>query len=290
VSTRAVMAGLQAKARTVHITGASRGIGRATADAFAAAGWRVVAGVRDPPGDDGDPAGVHVLRLDVTVAASVRDAVRATEEIAGGAVDCVVNNAGWCLVGAVEDVDLDLARREFETNLFGAVAVMQAALPAMRRAGAGVLVGVSSVSGRIPFPLFSMYSASKLSLAAVLEALSLELGPVGIRSVLVEAGVVRTDLARSTMVSGAAGEADSPYAALRTEVLGKLRTLRAESGLEAREVATAIVRAVEDDAAAFRVVLADPGLRELEREVGSRSEDPGEPVRRFFDLSPPRRG
>jgi len=190
----------------------------------------------------------------------------------------------------VEDVDLDLARREFETNLFGAVAVMQAALPAMRRAGRGVLVGVSSLSGRIPFPLFSMYSASKLSLATVLEALALELGPMGLRSVLVEAGVVRTELARSTVVSGAAARADSPYAATRVGVLGRLRALREESGLEAHDVAAAIVRAVEDDAGPFRVVLADHGLGELERDVAGRDEDRWATVRRFFDLSSPTRG
>ena len=137
--------------RTVLVTGASRGIGQATADAFVEAGWRVVAGMRDPAGAT-DAPGRDVVRLDVTDPASVRDAVGAAHEIAGGALDCVVNNAGWALFGAVEDVDLAIARREFETNLFGALAVIQAALPAMRRAGSGVVVGVSSLAGRIPVP------------------------------------------------------------------------------------------------------------------------------------------
>jgi NAD(P)-dependent dehydrogenase (short-subunit alcohol dehydrogenase family) len=276
--------------RTVLVTGASRGIGRATAHAFAASGWRVVAGMRDPSGASGEPPGVHVVPLDVTEPASVRDAVREAQALAGGALACVVNNAGWTLVGAVEDVDLDLVRREFETNLFGAVAVMQASLPAMRRAGAGVLVGVSSLAGRIPLPLFSMYSASKLSLAAVLDALALELGPAGLRSVLIEAGLVRTDLPRSTVVSGAAGEAGSPYAGALTAVLGKLRAMREESGLEAGEVAAAIVRAVEDDSAPFRVVVADPGLGELTYGPGRGEGELHATVRRFFHLTPPRRG
>jgi NAD(P)-dependent dehydrogenase (short-subunit alcohol dehydrogenase family) len=271
----------------VLVTGASRGIGKATADAFVASGWRVVAGMRDPAG--ADAPGRHVVRLDVTDPASVREAVGAAHEIAGGALACVVNNAGWTLVGAVEDVDLDLARRQFETNLFGAVAVIQAALPAMRRAGSGVVVGVSSLAGRIPVPLMGMYGGSKLALAAVLEALALELGPAGVRVVLIEAGVVRTELARSTMVSGSAAEPESPYARARAGVLGTLRAIREECGLEAGEVAAAIVAAVEDDGAPFRSVLADPRLGVMAPDDagdGRRHEQ----ARRLFGLAPPAAG
>lgn len=275
---------MDTRPRTVLVTGASRGIGRATADAFAAAGWRVVAGMRDPA-DGADAPGHHVVRLDVTDPASVRDAVDAAHEVAGGPLACVVNNAGWTLVGAVEDVDLDLARREFETNLFGAVAVIQAALTAMRRAGSGVVVGVSSLAGRIPVPLLGMYSASKLGLAAVLEALALEVGPAGVRAVLIEAGVVRTELARSTIVSGAAGEPESPYAAARAGVLGTFRGIREECGLEAHQVATAIVAAVEDDGAPFRVVLADPRLGAIVLD-GASDGDRRAQARRLFGLAP----
>jgi NAD(P)-dependent dehydrogenase (short-subunit alcohol dehydrogenase family) len=273
--------------RTVLVTGASRGIGQATADAFVNAGWAVVAGMRDPADATGAP-GRHVVRLDVTDPSSVRDAVDTAHEVAGGPLACVVNNAGWALFGAVEDVDLDIARREFETNLFGAVAVIQAALPAMRRAGSGVVVGVSSLSGRIPVPLFGMYSGSKLALAAVLEALALELGPVGVRAVLIEAGVVRTELARSTIVSGAAGEPESPYAVARAGVLGTFRGIREECGLEAHEVADAIVAAVEDDDAPFRTVLADPRLAVMAPDAAGDDARHAQ-ARRLFDLSPPAR-
>ncbi|MFP5450585.1 MAG: SDR family NAD(P)-dependent oxidoreductase, partial [Thermoleophilia bacterium] len=116
-----------------------------TAEALAAAGWRVVAGVRDPGAlAPLSGPGLHVVRLDVTDADSIRSGVAEAERVAGGALRCVVNNAGWALFGAIEDVDLGEARREFETNLFGAVAVLQAALPRMREAGAGVVVSVST--------------------------------------------------------------------------------------------------------------------------------------------------
>jgi NAD(P)-dependent dehydrogenase (short-subunit alcohol dehydrogenase family) len=241
--------------------------------------------MRDPAGATDSP-GRHVVRLDVTDPSSVRDAVGAAHEIAGGSLACVVNNAGWALFGAVEDVDLDLARRQFETNLFGALAVIQAALPAMRRAGSGVVVGVSSLSGRIPVPLFGMYSASKLGLAAILEALSLELGPAGVRAVLIEAGVVRTEFARSTIVSGAAGEPESPYAGARAGVLGTLRGIREECGLEAHEVAAAIVAAVEDDGAPFRTVLADRRLAVMAPYAAGDGARHAK-ARRLFDLAPP---
>ena len=240
-------AGPPSPGRTALVTGAARGIGRATAEALAASGWRVVAGVRSPedlvPFAEGD---VHIVHLDVTDAETVRTGVAAAEELAGGALGCVVCNAGWALFGAVEDLDLAVAREEFETNVFGAVAVLQATLPAMRRAGRGVVVGVSTLAGRIPLPLFGMYSASKLSLAALCDALALELAPSAIRVVLLEAGVVRTDFARSTRISGSVAASDPVYAPARDWVLGGLRSIREEAGIEASEVATAIRDAVED--------------------------------------------
>ena len=209
--------------RTVLVTGAARGIGRATVEAFAAAGWHVFAGVREPDqlmpfGEDG----VDALQMDVTDLPTVTAAVAAAEERSGAALDCVVNNAGWALFGAIEDVDLQVARQAFDTNFFGAVAVAQAALPGMRRASRGVVVNVSTLAGRILLPLFGMYSATKLALAAMSDALALELGASGIRVVHIEAGVVRTDFARSTVISGSAGAADSVYAPTRDRVLGNL--------------------------------------------------------------------
>jgi NAD(P)-dependent dehydrogenase (short-subunit alcohol dehydrogenase family) len=274
--------------RTALVTGAARGIGRATVEALAAAGWRVFAGVREP--DRLEPftaAAVEVIRLDVTDPEIVRSAVSLAESRGGGALGCVVNNAGWALFGAIEDVDLDVARREFETNLFGAVAVLQAALPAMRRAGRGVVVSVSTLTGRVPLPLFGMYSATKLSLAAVSEAVALELGPSGIRVVLLEAGVVRTEFARSTVISGSAGETESIYASMRDRLLGNIRAIRQEAGIPAEDVAAAIVQAVEDQGSPFRVLVHDEGLGRLADAVGGPAPDAHDQVRTAMGLDPP---
>ncbi|MFN8108775.1 MAG: SDR family oxidoreductase [Thermoleophilia bacterium] len=271
--------------RSVLITGAARGIGRATAEAFAQAGWNVVAGVRDPAQlVPFESDGIRVVALDVTDRDSVRAGVGQASTLAGGPLTCVVNNAGWAPFGAVEDIDLDVARRAFETNLFGAVAVLQAAMPAMRERGHGVLVSVSTLSGRIPLPLFGMYSATKLSLAAVSEALALEVAPFGLRVVLIEAGVVDTEFARSTVISGSAGEPSSVYAGTRDRVLGELRGIRQRAPVRAEDVARTIVEAVENDGAPFRHVLPDDGLRSLTQEVGGPSPHAHELVRRFLKL------
>jgi len=274
--------------RTVLVTGAARGIGRATVQAFAGAGWHVFAGVRDPDGlVPFDEDGVDVLRMDVTDLPTVAAAVAVAEKRSGAALDCVVNNAGWALFGAIEDVDLQIARREFDTNFFGAVAVAQAALPGMRRAGRGVVVNVSTLAGRIPFPLFGMHSATKLSLAAMSDALALELGTAGIRVVHIEAGVVRTDFARSTVISGSAGEADSVYAPTRDRVLGTLRAIREAAGIPPESVASAILEAVGDPSGPVRVVLADDGLGPVTERVGGMRPDAHEQVRRFLGLDIP---
>lgn len=208
--------------RTVLVTGAGRGIGRAAVELFDDAGWRVVAGVRDLDGARAAHAGrpgVHVVSLDVTDAAQVRAAVAEAERIAGGALACVVSNAGYAVLGAVEDADLDEARAMFETNFFGAAAVLQAALPAMREAGGGTVVVVSSIGARISNPLLGMYHASKYALSAMAEALAVEGRPFGIRVVTLEPGMVDTDFPKATRPTGAVSRGEGPYVPL----LGQIR-------------------------------------------------------------------
>jgi NAD(P)-dependent dehydrogenase (short-subunit alcohol dehydrogenase family) len=238
------------------VAGAGRGIGRAAVEAFADAGWRAVAGVRDVPAARttfGARDGVLVTRLDVTDRAGVAEAVGVAEAAAGGALDCVVCNAGYAVLGAVEDVDLDAAREMFETNLFGAVAVLQAALPAMREAGRGVVVCTSSVGAWLANPLLGMYHASKYGLAAVAEALAIEARPFGIRVAMVEPGMVDTDFPRATRPTGAVADGGGPYAPLLDGVRAGFADWRRRNPTPPEEVAAAIVRAATDPATPFRV-------------------------------------
>jgi NAD(P)-dependent dehydrogenase (short-subunit alcohol dehydrogenase family) len=169
----------------------------------------------------------------------------------------VVSNAAWALMGAVEDVDLAAARAQFEVNLFGGIAAVQEALPAMRAEGTGVVVFTSSIGARITNPLLGLYHASKYALTSVAEALALEAGPLGVRVVLVEPGMVRTEFPAATTPTGAIASGEGPYLPLLEELrvgFGEWRRLHAVS---AERVATAIVRAIEEPETPFRVLVGD---------------------------------
>src|SRR4029078_9310755 len=170
------------KALRVLITGAARGIGMATAQVLATRGHSVVAtDLSAPSGLEGIQA--HVL--DVTSDDSV---VRCLEAV--GPLDAIVNNAAIFGGGPVEAYPLDRIRQTFETNTFGALRVIQAVLPAWRKRGSGVIVNVSSVSGRLSAPLEAAYSASKFALEAFTESLHFEVRHFGIRCVLIEPGTI----------------------------------------------------------------------------------------------------
>ncbi len=170
----------------VLITGCSTGFGRAAAVELTKRGHDVIATARRTETlDDLDVAAR--LPLDVTDDASVRAAVAAAEPI-----DALVNNAGFGVVGPVERVDLDEARRCMETNLFGAARVIQAVLPGLRARRGGTIVNVTSVAGRIGVPLDGFYSASKWALEGLSESLSFEVGHFGIRVRIVEPGAFET--------------------------------------------------------------------------------------------------
>lgn len=228
--------------------------------AFLDAGWGVVAGVRDAAAA-AESLGAHadlvVVPMDVRDTDEVRAAVRQAEEFAGGALGCVVANAGHAALGAHEEADLDVVRAMFETNLFGAARVTQAALPAMRAAGRGSVVFVSSIGARMPIPLLGFYQASKAGMGAMAEALAVELRPFGVRVAVVEPGAVLTEFGRSTVPMGPAAAGEGPYAPLMAEVRRAVPQLRARFPLPAEAVAAVIVAAASDPRWPFRTVLGE---------------------------------
>ncbi len=242
---------------TALITGASRGIGRSTVDAFRAAGWRCVAGVRDPASLEVADPEVLVVQLDVTDSASIASAVAAAQEFAEGALDAVVNNAGYALVGTVEDVAMDEVRAVFDTNTFGALAVTQAALPAMRRAGGGAVVFVSTVGAHLPTPLLGAYRASKAALNALADVLALECRPFGIRVSCVEPGMVATEFSASTRRSGSVTDPNGPYAPLAGAFLRGLGEWRAQINTDPAVVAAEIVRVATERHPDANVLVGD---------------------------------
>jgi NAD(P)-dependent dehydrogenase (short-subunit alcohol dehydrogenase family) len=195
------------------ITGSSRGLGRALAEAVLAAGHRLVATARTPA-QLSDlvaryGAQVHPIALDVTNAQAAQGAVQAAID-AFGRLDVVVNNAGYGNVAPIEDVDDADFRAQIETNFFGVVNVTRAALPILRRQRSGHIIQISSIGGRIGSPGLSAYQSAKWAVEGFSEVLSKEVAPFGIKVTVVEPGGFRTDWAGSSMTVAPISDAYQP--------------------------------------------------------------------------------
>lgn len=205
----------------VLITGCSTGIGRATAERLAKnPELTVFASARnlDSIADLAD-TGARLVQLDTTDEPSMVKAVDAIEA-EFGAVGALVNNAGYGEYGSIEEVPMDKVRREFETNVFGLSRLIQLVLPAMRAAGEGRIVNVSSMGGRLTFPMGGYYHASKYAVEAISDALRFEVAPYGIKVTLIEPGITSTEFGHvaSSSLSTASNDDGSPYEALGTAV------------------------------------------------------------------------
>jgi NAD(P)-dependent dehydrogenase (short-subunit alcohol dehydrogenase family) len=210
--------------KAVLITGASTGIGRATAERLAANGWKVYATARRLDAiRDLAARGCHVLALDVCDERSMRTAVE-TIEAAEGAVGVLINNAGYGQEGAVEEVPMAEVRRQFETNVFGLTRLVQLVLPGMRRQRWGKIVNLSSMGGRLTFPGGGFYHATKHAVEALSDALRFEVGGFGIDVVVIEPGPIKTQFGDTAINSiNAASAVQSPYAQFNEVLARKVR-------------------------------------------------------------------
>ncbi len=233
--------------RLAVVTGASAGIGRAIADRLDADGWSVVGVSRR-----GSSPGTWQARvMDVDDDASVTDGMAS---IIGehGRIDAVVACAGWGLAGPVELTPIAEARQQLETNFWGAVRTVQAALPSMRAHGSGRVVLISSIGGIVGIPFQAFYSASKFALEGFGEALAYEVAPFGVQVTLVEPGNVHTDFTESRRQVATPDGADR-YAAATARAVEKMAEDEA-AGVPATDVAAAVHRVLR------RVPATPPGL------------------------------
>ncbi|GGP52403.1 SDR family NAD(P)-dependent oxidoreductase [Saccharothrix coeruleofusca] len=240
-------------ARVWFITGASRGLGRAFAEAALAAGDRVVAVARTAPAlealaaEHGDR--VLALPVDITDRAAVRDAVdRAVRHF--GRLDVVVNNAGYLAMGMVEEFDEDGARAQFDTNFFGALWVSQAVLPTLRAQGRGHIVQISSIGALAGFASTGLYSASKFALEGMSEALAAEVADFGVKVTIVQPGGYWTDLYTKGL---ATTEPIDAYAPLRARLAEQF----AEGSVDSLPhlAAEAVLKLVDSDRPPLRLLL-----------------------------------
>lgn len=202
--------------KIVLITGATAGIGRKTALHLAQQGHHVIATGRKVAElaslkTEAAGAKLDTLVLDVTSATSIASAVSAVSALTGGkGLDVLVNNAGFGVLGPTSEISDSEMRRQYETNVFGLMAVTRAFLPKMREQRSGRIINVSSVGGRMTLPYFGVYNSTKYALESLSDALRYELRPFGIDVSLIEPGVIRTNF-EATAVSGLATLTDTPY-------------------------------------------------------------------------------
>jgi NAD(P)-dependent dehydrogenase (short-subunit alcohol dehydrogenase family) len=198
-------------AKIVLITGASSGIGEETVKRLMTAGYTVYAGARrlDRMKSLAD-AGAHVLALDLTDEASMTAAVNTVMQEAGR-IDVLINNAGYGSYGALEDVPLEEARRQFEVNIFGLARLTQLVLPAMRAQRSGRIVNVSSIGGKFGEPFGAWYHATKFALEGLSDSLRMELYPFGIDVVVIQPGATHSEWSQIAHESLLKYSSDGPY-------------------------------------------------------------------------------
>ena len=268
--------------RVVLITGASSGIGRATAELLAGRGHRVFGGVRGPA-TTRPLAGVEFVPLDVRDQASVKACV---EEVLSraGRINVLINNAGVNLVGAIEETSTGQAQALFDTNVIGVLRMIQAVLPGMRRQGAGQIVNISSILGLLPAPFMGVYASTKHTVEGMSESLDHEVRGFGIRVVLIEPPYTKTNLDASA--AQAEGRIDV-YAAQRRRTAAAI-TQNTNSAPEPRIVAEEVLRSIEGSYRMRRPIGQAALLSWLRRLLPAAMFEPS--LRKAFALDPWRKG
>jgi NAD(P)-dependent dehydrogenase (short-subunit alcohol dehydrogenase family) len=199
------------------VTGSSSGIGHEISLILARNGFRTYATMRDLQKKsrlksikDEENLPLEFVQLDVTDENSVSIAIKTIYDNAGR-IDILVNNAGYGLTGAFEDLCIDEIKTQFETNFYGLIRTTQAVLPFMRKQKSGIIVNISSGAGRFGYPMGSAYVSTKFAVEGLSESLSYEVEPFGIRVILIEPGMIKTDFSNASIMAKKSTDPNSPY-------------------------------------------------------------------------------
>jgi len=242
--------------KVILITGASSGMGKETALQLIREGHVVYgAARRESNMQELVKAGGHAVKLDITNAQQVKDVI---EKIISeqGKIDVLVNNAGYAIYGAVEDITIDEARQQFEVNLFGLAAITKAVLPYMRKQQTGEIINISSMGGKMYTPLGAWYHATKHALEGWSDSLRLELKDHGIHVVIIEPGIIKTEFDKVMYEPMIKRSGNGPYANLTKAVAkGTLRTYKKGSSSPSTVVAKVISRAIRSNKPKTRYVV-----------------------------------
>ena len=262
--------------RVAVVTGSSSGNGYETSLTLARNGFLTYATMRNLNKSENikslaekEKLPLKIVQLDVTDDRSVNNAMQSiTAE--SNRIDVLVNNAGYPLSGAFEDLGMEEIKAQYQTNLFGVIRVTQAVLPIMRKQKSGIIVNISSVAGRFGFSVLSAYSSTKFAVEGLSESMAYELEPFGIKVVLVEPGFIRTNIVNSTVVAKKSQDPNSPYSQLMQNMATSFEHLM-QVGSSPDVVAKVVLKAVTSE---------NPSLRYL---AGKDAEDWMEAKRSMSD-------
>jgi len=247
------------------VTGSSSGIGFETALLLARNGFNTYASIRNLEKSKNiaqignkEKLPLQVVQLDVNDYRSVKEAIdKVVAE--NQRIDVLVNNAGYGLLGALEDLSIEEIKAQFETNFFGVVRVTQQVIPVMRKQNAGTIINVSSVGGRIGIPGLSAYHSTKFALEGLSESISHELEPFGIRVVVIEPGVIRTNIMNSSIIAKKAQDTKSPYFSFVQQVERSFKSAMENTSASSppEEVAKVVLQVVTSESPKLRYAVGN---------------------------------
>lgn len=256
------------------VTGSSSGFGRAIVEALVLKGRRVAATARDPDSLAAlaalYPDHLLPLKLDVTDSAQVQSAVNAAREHFGS-MDVIVNNAGYGVIGALEEHSEDQLRQNMETNFFGPVNVLRAALPLLRHQKRGHIVNVSAAAAISNYPGFSIYGAAKCAVEGLSESLAAELKPLGIGVTIVQPGPFRTDFIGRSLEKAAESIAD--YDKSSGQFARLILGMNGRQPGDPGKAAEAIIQAVESPAPPLRLVLGRYAIDKVKKKLAATAQE-----------------
>ena len=262
------------------VTGSSSGIGFETALLLARSGFHTYASMRNLGKSKNiteitnkEKLPLQVVQLDVN---DDRSVIEAIDKIVAEnqKIDVLVNNAGYGLFGSLEDLSIEEIKVQFETNFFGVVRVTQQVLPVMRKQNTGIIVNVSSVGGQIGIPGLSAYHSTKFALEGLSESISYELEPFGIRVVIIEPGVIRTNIINSSIIAKKALDPKSPYFSLMKKLENSFKSMmeNATASSPPEEVAKIVLQAVTSESPQLRYAVGNDAITLLQAKRMSDAE------------------
>ena len=250
------------------VTGSSSGIGYETSLSLAREGYFTYATMRDLKKADeikkiaeNENLPLKVIELDVDNEDSTENAIRMIID-EKQRIDVLVNNAGWGIWGTAEDVSLEEFREQFETNFFSIIRMIQKVAPVMRKQGTGDIVNISSIAGRIGFPVSAAYISSKFALEGLSESIRYELGQFGVNVIIIEPGVIKTNFFDSMKIAKKVDESDT-YRDITIKVISGFKMM-AEMGTPPKEVASVIIKSLKEEKPLPRYVVGNDAAMFLE--------------------------